>query len=43
MNNTTKLLLIGLVLVAAFIGIQQLQPGDTGHDHDSSCSDPGGG
>ncbi len=44
MNKTTQLLLVGLVLVAAFIGIQQIQPASTSHSHqDDSCAEPGGG
>lgn len=44
MNNTTKFLILGIVLVAAFIGVQQLQqPSTVAPAHDDSCTLPGGG
>lgn len=44
MNSTTKFLILGIVLVGAFIGIQQLQqPSNVAPAHDENCTEPGGG
>lgn len=44
MNSTTKILILCIVLVGAFIGIQQLQQPETvAPAHDENCAEPGGG